>query len=175
MSYHRLESLKEIEMAETVDFSKIKNENLVLPLNKLVRFVKEVQKSDSGGRSNYGKKDLERLREYLGAFNKALDWVKGAPELDCPVTSPDDYAIEPLPEEKEMESEEVKQVLRLLRRTWKELAGGQSAGNSYGIHVSDDLRCRDLIAKITAFLDNYVVPLDNMDYPETGRDVESTP
>src|SRR4030042_5869258 len=90
-----------------------RNHDVLGIYTRMNRFIEEVQLSVSSATSQMNEFDQTRLQSYINSVNGYLDYVVGQPQLDLPETSPREYKFEPIPEEKDTESEEVNDIRQL--------------------------------------------------------------
>lgn len=156
------------------------NSDVVGLVNRMQRFIYEVSHSKSAGVSRFGNFDLARLRKYLAAVKSYQAFVLDEPQLDLPETHPRPYKCDVDPVVPPIESESVRDVVRLLEAARDELKGCQSARLPAGLIKFDSDRLTAITTKAERFLDNYVddssaSPLDlpesspNRGMPPLGR------
>lgn len=153
--------------------SKTYNHDIVGYLQRILRFRFELLKSASGGMSEMSQYDQDRLSTYLDACTKYLDWVMGQPELDLPESHPREYELPQLPEYVPVENESVNDVLRMLDVHAIEVSHSQSGLRASRMIDFDEKRARDMIAKIRAFLADYIATTTPLDLPESSPRAEA--
>lgn len=136
--------------------------------DRLNRFIVEMNRANSANVSAFSLHDNKRLRSYIAAIRKYVDWVMTQPLLDLPETSPREYLLDKEPELVVTENEAVNDVVRMLLLARDELAASQSARLSCSMTSHDVARFRAVIDKVELFLDMYVEEHQPLDLPETA-------
>lgn len=136
--------------------------------NRLNRFIKEVQDSNSANTSQYTDADKIRLKTYTGAFIQYIDWVIDQPTLDLPESFPRSYDFDQLNPAKQLENEMVNDVVNMFTNLQTEVRNSQSATASNNYLMHDVLRWKAVITKINNYIDNYADAVTPLDLPESS-------
>lgn len=136
--------------------------------NRVNRFIKEVQDSASGNISLYTEADKIRLKSYLNAIIRFIEWVTDQPILDLPESFPRAYDFDPVVEVKTVENEMVNDVLNLMRNLQIEIRNSQSATSSNNFINHDVSRWRNVVTKIANYIDVYADSVAPLDLPESS-------
>ena len=148
--------------------SSVKNSDIAGLLSRILRFKKELIDSQSSGLASLQNHDKDRLTMYLDALKAYKAWVVGLPVLDLPKTHPRPIMIKDNPEVT-VENEAVSDILRMLDALYTELAGSQSADlSSSMIDAYDGKRFDNIIAKVEAFISDYIEVAHPLDLPESA-------
>lgn len=151
------------------------NHDVVGLHRRLNRFIEEFSRSQSSPWSEILASDLTRARSYLNALRVYKAWVVAQPQLDLPETHPREYELDANPDIPDIENESVRDLINLFELTRDELVNGQSARVGSGLIAFDAIRFDAIVAKATAFLDDYVEPATPIDLPESSPMREITP
>jgi len=135
---------------------------------RLNRFVEEVSKAVSSNVSITNAFDVARLESYLNAIDRYHTWVKSQPQLDLPETSPRAYQLRAAPDAFEIENEDMADVIRLLVLARDEIVNSQSSRLGSGLIGPDSARLTAAVGKARAFLNDYIVPTQPLDLPESS-------
>lgn len=146
---------------------KVYNSDVAGLHRRMNRFITEVMLSASNQSSYMSSFDIDRLRKYLGAVKSYIAWVTSQPQLDLPETSPREYMLDADPVIAVVENEAITDILRMLEVAREEMVNGQSARWPCGLMVFDVNRVLAIIAKIEAFLTDYVEKITPLDLPES--------
>ena len=144
------------------------NHDIVGIYDRLNRFIEEVSKAVSSNVSLTNQFDILRLTTYLDATDRYHDWIKAQPQLDLPETSPKPYFLKDAPVEFEIENEDMDDMLRMLRLGRDEIVHSQSSRLGSGLIRQDSERLTAIIAKARTFLNDYIVPTQPLDFPESS-------
>lgn len=144
------------------------NHDVVGIYERMNRFIEEISKAVSSNVSLTNEFDVARLRTYLDAIDRYHAWVTAQPQLDLPETSPRVYTLKDAPAEFEIENEDMDDMLRMLRVARDEITNSQSSRLGSGILSPDSRRLTASVAKARAFLDDYIVPTQPLDLPESS-------
>lgn len=143
---------------------------------RINRFLEELHKSISSGVSQVNSFDQARVASYLEAIDTYHAWVIGQPQLDLPETSPRPIELESNPVITDVENESVNDMVRILGIARDEIVNSQSARLGAGLIPFDSVRLTAVIAKVRAFLINYVATTTPLDLPESSpQSAESGP
>lgn len=139
-------------------------------VNRIQRFLVEIAYSKSAGVSMYSSHDIVRLKKYLSALKGYKAWIIEQPQLDLPETHPRQYACDDDPVMPLIESESVRDIVRMLEAVRDELKGSQSARMPSGLLPFDDTRFTAVVSKVELFLTNYVEndAAEPLDLPESS-------
>lgn len=135
---------------------------------RINRFIIEMSKSASNQFSMMNEFDQVRLMTYLTAIRAYVAWVVSQPQLDLPETSPKTYTLDAEPSWEMVENESIVDVLRMLEIAKTEIINGQSARMPSGFIGFDVTRVLAVVAKIEAFLKDYVQVITPLDLPESS-------
>lgn len=137
-------------------------------IRRLRRFRFETVKAASSGLAHVNEHDLRRAKAYLAAVTSYLDWIVSEPQLDLPESTPRLIELGE-PEKVDMpENESLVDLMSMYDLFEIEIGNSQSARLGDSIISHDEKRCRDLITKMGAFLENYVEPTLPLDVPESA-------
>lgn len=153
----------------------VMNHDIVGLYDRLNRFIKEAQLSQSANISGVKKSDLIRLKTYLSSSRVYHTYVAKEPELDLPETNPKTWTLDAPPQLRRIENESLKDVCRLLTLCCEELVHSQSARLSAGILKFDSERFLAVLSKAENFLKDYVEKATPLDLPETSPKEPTTP
>jgi len=145
----------------------VNNMHVRLLADKLARFTFEIIKSQSSASSTFIEADAKRLTSYLDAIDTAHAWIISLPQLDLPKSTPISITVEDFPESVDTNSEIVNMIQDILDRSWTELVKGQSSLMGSGLIKQDSTRLTDIIEHCRKFLNDYVVPIQPIDQPES--------
>lgn len=135
---------------------------------RMNRFIEEVNLSVSSGVSLTGEFDIARLKSYLDSIDRYHAWVKQQPQLDLPETSPREIVLDAPPVATEVENDDLADVARMLTLARDELTNSQSSRLGSGLTTHDSNRLTSVVAKVRAFLLDYIVPTTPLDLPESS-------
>jgi hypothetical protein len=141
---------------------------------RLNRFVEELFKSVSSSTSQVNAFDQTRMATYLDSVDEYRSWVVSQPQLDLPETHPRPIELEDNPVIEDVENESVNDVIRMLQVSRDELINSQSAREASGLNKFDASRLVSIIAKVRAFLNNYIAKVTPLDLPESSPQSESS-
>jgi len=162
-------------MAETPEKTVINNHDVAGLCNRISRYAEEVFKSGSSQVPLNNQDDLDRLDRFLGSCKKYKAFVVKQPILDLPKSSPRDVLIEDaFKKYKHVDNEDVNDIIGMLFLLYNELANGVSARMPSTLHPDDAVRFDKTMAKIEAFIKDYVVVTNPLDMPETSPHAESS-
>lgn len=152
----------------------VNNMDIVGIYNRINDFMYEMQKSVSSQTSEVNEFDQSRLTTYLDAIDTYHAWVIDQPKLDLPETSPRTYPLREAPEYPIVENENVNDIIRMMTISRDEIVNSQSARNAAGLNQFDSARLTAIVAKIRAFLANYVQVATPLDVPESSPGMETS-
>lgn len=152
----------------------VQNMDVAGVVRRLRRFKFETVKSASSGLASVSAADFTRAKSYLDAVTKYLDWIVAQPQLDLPETSPRTIDLGEGEELAIPENESLVDLVEMYNAIEGEIGNSQSARMSTGIVSHDEKRIRELIAKMGAFLDEYVATVLPLDLPESAPQRPST-
>ena len=136
--------------------------------DRLTRFYTEVGKSVSSGVSQYTAADQKRTMEYIAAAETYHKWVIDQPQLDLPESHPTPSELEELPDIPNVENESVNDIIRLFKGSIEEIINSQSARFASGFLPQDSVRFVAIMAKMRAFMTDYVAKVTPLDLPESS-------
>lgn len=154
--------------ADSVFPAGVYNLDITYLADKLARYAGEVQMSVSSNVAFVNEFDMARLQAYLTDIDAAVAYVLNQPQLDLPESHPRLNAIQPFPDQRNLESDEWDHVYRLLQSGYIELVNSQSSRLGAGLMPFDARRLTALISKTRQWLDDYVSKRSPMDLPETS-------
>jgi hypothetical protein len=146
----------------------IQNHDVLGLVRRINRFIVELVKSVSSGVSEITGHDRRRLESYLVALRAYKAWVVAQPLLDLPETHPCALPVPAPPEVPELENESVADVLVLLGRLRDELIASQSGRYASTLQEHDSVRFDAIVAKVAAFMRDYVEVATPLDLPESS-------
>lgn len=136
--------------------------------DRMNRFIVEINKAGSGNVAHMVEFDKNRLTSYLESVRRYVSWVVAQPQLDMPETNPREFTLDSAPEIKDVENEDINEIVRLMVLARDELASSQSARLASGILPFDQKRLLAIVEKIDKFLSDYIDSVAPMDLPETA-------
>lgn len=151
----------------------IRNHDIMGLVRRINRFLVEIRKAQSADISGMRQADLSRLKSYQVSLATYKAWVIAQPELDLPETHPEDYPIPPAPESDLPENESIADIAIMLGKMRDELIASQSAQLATGLITHDATRFDAILAKINAFIADYVEPTTPLDLPESSPAVDA--
>jgi hypothetical protein len=134
----------------------------------IVRFLVEMQLSQSANTSINNDFDLARYKTYFNALRVKIGVMKHPSFLDLPETDPFTFELRPLPAIKDVENEVVAQLSLFMRAMALELTRSQTARNSSGIVSFDRTRQLALVSECETYLTDYAMKVQPLDLPETS-------
>lgn len=147
---------------------KVFNYQIAGLIQRLRRFRFETVKAASSGLAHVNEHDMRRAEAYLNAAETYLNWVVSQPQLDLPESSPREIDLGD-PEKVDMpENEALVDLMRMYDLMEVEIGNSQSARLGDSVISHDEKRVRDLIAKMRAFLLDYVAQVLPLDLPESA-------
>jgi hypothetical protein len=135
--------------------------------NMIIRFIVEVQKSQSANTSVNNDFDLKRYKTYFNALRVKISVMKHPSSLDLPETDPYLFALRELPELVDKENEVINQLSLFMRAMALELRKSQSADNSSGIVSFDRTRLLALVEECETYITDYAMNVQPLDLPES--------
>lgn len=147
--------------------AEIRNLDLVYLADKVARYAFEVLYSASSDMAFTSAFDIERMAAYLGDMKAAIAHFNEAPLMDRVESHPMSHPIKPFPEIRDMESDELDHVVRMLQATYVEIINSQSARIGNGLAPFDTRRLLALVTKVEKWLTDYVKTRQPMDLPES--------
>ena len=137
-------------------------------IRRLRRFRFESVKAASSALAHVNEHDMRRSKTYLDAAEAYMNWVVSQPQLDLPESTPREIDLGE-PEKLDMpENESLVDLMVMYELLEKEIGDSQSSRLGDSIISHDEKRMRDLIAKMRAFLENYVSEILPLDLPESS-------
>ena len=146
----------------------VQNHDILGLVRRIDRFVVELIRGASSNVSEVIPADLARLKAYLDALRKYKSWVIGQPLLDLPETHPLELLVPEAPVVPDIENESVTDVIVLLNRLRGELTASQSARYSSTMLAFDSSRFDAVVAKVEAFIKDYIEQATPLDLPESS-------
>jgi hypothetical protein len=143
------------------------NMDIVTLVRYLDRFVFEAWKCVSSGFSDTTDYDIERLNTYLERLRGYKNFCISLPLLDLPDSSPHLYALQEPHDTSTCENEAIDNMIRILQRARLELVASQSSRRNNGLQVHDQTRLESAIERAQNLIDNYIIPLQPTDLPES--------
>ena len=131
-------------------------------------FIIEMNRSGSGSSSHFSAFDVKRLASYLDSLDGYVAWVVSMPQLDLPKIHPREYPLEPNPVIVDIDNQDALDVVRMLLVARDELTNSNSARQSSGLIVYDQERFTAIIARVRAFLNDYIGKVNPLDLPESS-------
>ena len=153
---------------------KTNNMDIAGVIRRSRRFRFETVKAVSSSLANVSASDFNRAKSYLNALTVYLDHVVAQPQLDLPEWAPHDINLGE-PEVISMpENEALVDLLMMYDAMEVEIGHSQSSRQATGIVSHDELRIRNIIAKMENFLDGYISNVLPLDLPESSPLRENT-
>ena len=131
------------------------------------RMLVEIMKSQSSGISQTMPFDLVRVKSYLIAMRRYIEFIVGEPLLDCPETGPTEIPLPPTPKVDVVENESAFDVMQLILIARDELANSQSARIPTNLVKFDYDRQIAYLTKITNLV-LYIEAAEPLDLPESS-------
>jgi hypothetical protein len=152
----------------------VNNMDIAGLVRRMRRFKEEVHKCQSSSLMHTTNKDLDRFRSYLNALVFYFDWMVAQPQQDLPEWHPKDIDLGE-PEQLSLpENEALVDLIQQLDALEAEMAYSQSARMHTSVMQHDETRFREIVAKIDAYIDNYVATIQPLDMPESTPRREMT-
>lgn len=154
----------------TTGFPEVKethNQDIVGLYNRINRFIKELNQSQSNGVPIFTEFDQVRLRTYLDNIDSYVNWFMAQPNLDLPETHPIPWPLTPPQEVQYTENDALNDLLRMLVITREELIRCTSNRLPCRFLPPDVQRFSSYIAKCRIFLNTYISVVPPLDLPET--------
>ena len=148
--------------------TEVNNHDVLGLVRRINRFIVELTHAASAGISEMTGHDITRLKTYLTAISTYKAWVIGQPILDLPETHPQVYALPVPPSVPGLDNDSVADILTLLGKLRDEMVAGQSGRYASGLNAHDAVRFDAIVAKVTAFLEDYVELATPLDLPESS-------
>jgi len=152
----------------------VQNHDIYGLVRRINRFIVELVKAASANVSEMTGHDQRRLVSYLDALKAYKEWIVGQPVLDLPETHPQNYELAANPTVPPLENESVADVVNLLCKLRDEMIASQSARYASTMLVHDATRFDAIVAKVEAFLSDYVGAATPLDLPESSPKTELT-
>lgn len=149
------------------DYDPCYNMNLASCIDRLNRYIAEMQKCQSSGTNTFFEVDLKRIQDYLADLESIFDWVEGQKTLDLPKTSPQEIALSPMIDKIQVDNEMVSDIVNYLITLRDEMRLSQSNRQSTGFHLDDLTRFRAVVESLKNYLTNHVSGHNPMDMPES--------
>jgi hypothetical protein len=132
--------------------------------------IYEIAKSQSANLTDMRPFDRTRINEYNAMLNRYAGWVVAAPDIDLPETHPRSYPIKYISAEidADVENKAIRDLIRMYRALITEMSNAQSARGANGLTTHDKRRFDLVMAKIAAFLVDYVDETQPIDMPESA-------
>jgi hypothetical protein len=137
-------------------------------ISRLRRFRFESVKAASSALAHVNEHDFRRAKSYLAATVAYIDWIVSQPQLDLPESTPREIDMGAAEVVSMPENEALVDLMRMYDIFETEMANSQSARLGDSLISHDEKRARDLLAKMEAFLDNYVATIQPIDLPESA-------
>lgn len=150
----------------------VKNMDIAGLVERADQIMVELLKSQSADIDAFRGADRARADVYMGNMVDYAEWAASQPELDLPESSPRTFNIDYLSERdgvsEKVENKAIRDLARMMQALIIEMSNSQSARAPSGIIVHDLGRFNALIAKMRAFLTDFVDPQQPTDLPETN-------
>lgn len=153
----------------------VKNRDIVYLCDKTARYGYEVLHSASSDMSFTNEFDTARMLAYFGDIDAAIEYFRALPQLDLPESHPMDHPIEAFPDIRNMESDELDHIMRLLQAIYIEAANCQSARAGAGLIAFDANRLTAIVAKARNWITTYMAARQPMDLPESSPQQLASP
>ena len=147
---------------------KVHNMEIAGLVRRMRRFRFETVKAGSSGLPSVSDADFTRAKSYLTAITQYLDWIVAQPQLDLPKWAPHKIDLGVAEELPLPENEGLLDLMTLYDAMEVELGNSASARQATGIVSHDEKRCRDIVAKMNTFLDNYILKIQPLDLVESS-------
>jgi hypothetical protein len=144
------------------------NVDIVGLYNRMNRFIEEMMRSVSGSLSITNNFDTGRLNTYLDSVDRYHAHISKEPYLDLPETHPRLYKLYAAPIVTSVENDDIDDIVNLLVLARDELLNSQSARMPVGLIAPDSLRFTAIIQKARNFLNDYIIPTQPLDLPESS-------
>lgn len=136
--------------------------------SRINRFIEELIRSVSSASSGMNPFDQNRLTQYILVLRTYVQHVASLPFMDLPETHPREYKLRANPEIPDIESDDIRDLVRMMEVARDELANSQSARDATGLKSFDQIRLLAIVDKIQNFLTNYVAVATPVDLPESS-------
>ena len=147
---------------------KVYNYQIAGLIRRLRRFRYETVKAASSGLAHVTEHDIRRASAYLDAAVAYVDWVASQSQLDLPESTPLEIDLGELEALDMPENESLVDIMAMYERLEKEIGWSQSARLGDSLISHDEKRFRDMIAKMKAFIADYVQTIQPLDLPESA-------
>jgi len=142
--------------------------------SRINRYVEECIKAVSSSTSLLNEFDKARITAYLSSLRYYHDFVTKQPHQDLPETHPRNYVLRENPVVPVLESEMMNDIIEMFMLCRDELVNSQSARNASGLISFDSIRFLSYVARIEAYIKDYVNNATPLDMPESSPRVENS-
>lgn len=140
-------------------------------VRRIRRFKQEIHKCNSAGLMFTTDKDLERINTFLSALTQYFDWMTAQPMQDFVKWHPTDIDLGEADIYTMIENEALQDLLQMFVGLEVEVGLSQSASMHTSIMEPDEIRFREITAKMQSFVDDYVAAVQPLDTPESSPKV----
>ena len=153
----------------------VNNQDVAGLCERIDEVIYELAKSQSSSVTDMNEFDRARIDSYIALLNSYVAWILSAPHVDVPETHPRDYEIKEIAAQlsDDTENKAVRDIIRMFRSMFTEMANSQSARNPNGLISHDANRFTLLSNKIAAFLTDHVDANQPVDMPESSPSSEA--
>jgi len=137
------------------------------------RFMFEALHSDSANIHTFTDADVVRMNAFLEAIRLKQAWIAEAPELDTSHASPRKYCLAANADIRTVESDGIRELVRLLAVMRDSLIRSDSTRQGNGLNAHDNNRLTNAIVKTQLMLDMIVKP--GADYVSSAPLVNMAP
>jgi len=152
------------------------NQDVAGLCERIDEVIYEMQKSQSASVTDFNEFDRKRIDSYLAWLDSYVSWILSAPHVDVPETHPREYEIKEISAglSDDVENKSVRDIIRMFRSMFTEMANSQSARNPNGLISHDSNRYTLLSTKVAAFLTDHIDPTLPVDMPESSPSSEAS-
>ena len=143
-------------------------------IRRFRRFRYETIKAACSALAHVNEHDLIRARTYLAAVTSYLNWVVSQPQLGLPESTPRQIDMGSPEVLSVPENESLVDLMVMYDLLESEIGNSQSARLGDSVILHDETRIRAIVAKMEAFLTDYVEVNLPMDLPESAPLREQT-
>jgi len=122
------------------------------------RFIFEALHSDSANIHTFTDSDIARMNSFLESIRLKQAWIEEAPVLDTSHASPRKYCLAANTEIRAVESDGIRELVRLLAVMRDSLIRSDSTRQGNGLNAHDNNRLTNAIIKTQLMLDMIVKP-----------------
>lgn len=145
----------------------VQNMDIAGLVRRIRRFKYEVNKCVSAGLMHTTRADSDRFVSYLDSLRKYFDWMVAQPQQDLPEWHPTQIDLGESEKLEQPENEALADLITQLGALEVEMGECQSARMHTAMMAHDEKRFRDIVMKIEAFINDYIMMVQPLDMPES--------